>query len=185
LERSCARRSDDTDAPSRVASDSLAAGSALMLPPFPLLNDCHLRLVNAYAYSLVTHRTLVSRPLSRLSDVHSSGDGHPQSYRAALLVARPLTPHEPVATSRGEAVVRFWRSRSPGGGVDWSVESGEHGSSPWANRVRRTQSASAKRADTATTGTSDAPGDDTGAVVFGRGSLHVFTGLPPTSYSLI
>ena len=71
----CARRSDDTDAPSRVASDPLAAGLALILPPFSLLNDCHPRPVNAY----VAHYPLAAG--------FTVADMQPRSFTAEQLLA--------------------------------------------------------------------------------------------------
>ena len=50
-------------------------------------------------FTLYTSDTCKSPPLAIVRR-SQSGDSHPQRYRAALLVALPLTPHEAVATPR-------------------------------------------------------------------------------------
>jgi len=73
-----------------------------------------------------------------------------------------------------DRVARVWVGRHHASrGGDRSYKSAKHGCSPRSHRSRLSQPASDNTADTATTGTSVAPGEDKGGVAFCRRSLEI------------
>jgi hypothetical protein len=98
---SCARRSDDTDAPSWVASGPLRRIGFHAAAPCSLLNDCHPRPVNVCnnTESMRRHLTLATPQVTRAGWLGSSWRQSASPRRGSLgsggVARRSSTPDQP------------------------------------------------------------------------------------------